>query len=162
MAEPCILAIDPGLTGAVAFYFPSIPERVSVEDMPVCDGEVNVAMLVRRIKQMGPSLAIIELVGPMPTDGAKQAFRFGAAYMAARAAVAFCEVPVRLVSPASWKRSMKLIGGKEGKEQARALALQSFPATAARFERVKDHGRAEAALLALYAAQTLMPATVAA
>ncbi|WP_279606144.1 hypothetical protein [Methylobacterium sp. J-048] len=30
--EICIVAIDPGLTGAVAFYFPAYPERVSVDE----------------------------------------------------------------------------------------------------------------------------------
>ena len=52
---------------------------------------------------------------------------------------------------------MKVAGGREGKEQCRALALQRFPACAASFARVEDAGRAEAALLALYAAQRLGP-----
>lgn len=160
--EPCILAIDPGLTGAFSFYFPSYPDRVSVEDMPVVDGEVEPATLIRRIKQLGPTAAIIERVGPMPKDGAVQAFRFGSAYAAAKVSVAACGVPYALVTPAAWKRHFRLGGGAEGKEQARALALQTFPASSEHFARKKDHGRAEAALLARYYVEKLMPQQVAA
>lgn len=158
MSEPCILACDPGLTGAIAFYFPSAPDHVAVFDMPVVDGEVEPASIIRRIRQMGPTIAIIERVGPMPRDGAVQAFRFGSAYAAAKVSVAAAGVPYHLVTPASWKRHFRIGGGKEGKEQSRALALQLFPASAELFARKKDDGRAEAALLARYCAEKLMPA----
>lgn len=151
----CILAIDPGLTGAIAYYDPAFPDRVAVEDMPVVDGEVEPASLIRDIRTMAPAVAIIERVGPMPRDGAVQAFRFGSAYAAAKVAVAACGVPYHLVTPASWKRHFKLSGGPEGKEQARALALQLFPASASSFARKKDHGRAEAALLARFCAEKI-------
>ncbi len=146
----CILAIDPGLSGAIAFYFPEAPGRVSVDDMPIVNDEVEVATLARRIRQLAPTCAIVERVGPMPRDGAVQAFKFGGAYRAARAVVTLLEIPVHLVTPAVWKRHFRLPGGPDGKEVARALALQRFPASAEHFARKKDHGRAEAALLALY------------
>lgn len=152
---PCILAVDPGLTGALAFYFPDAPERVSVHDMPVADGEVDPAGIARRVRQLRPSMAIIERVGPMPRDGVRQAFGFGGAYMAARAVVTILEVPQHLVTPTVWKRHFRLRGGPEGKEQARGLALRLFPASAEHFARKKDHGRAEAALLARYAAEVI-------
>ena len=31
MTTICILGVDPGVTGAVAFYFPGHPERVAVD-----------------------------------------------------------------------------------------------------------------------------------
>jgi hypothetical protein len=158
MSEPCILACDPGLSGAIAYFFPSAPDRVAVDDMPVVDGEVEPASIIRRIKQMGPTNAIIERVGPMPRDGAVQAFRFGSAYAAVKVAVALAGVPYHLVTPATWKKHFRLAGGKDGKEQSRALALQLFPASAELFARKKDDGRAEAALLARYYAEKLMPA----
>lgn len=151
----CILAIDPGLTGAIAFYFPMAPDRVSVFDMPTVGHEVETASLARRIEQMDPAMAVVELVGPMPRDGSVQAFRFGAAYSAAKTVVAMHGVPMHLVTPASWKRHFRLQGGPEGKEQARALALRLFPASAENFARKKDHGRAEAALLAKFAAEVI-------
>jgi hypothetical protein len=47
----CILAIDPGLTGAMAFYHPEANDRVSVYDMPVVGGEINAAGVIRMIKR---------------------------------------------------------------------------------------------------------------
>jgi hypothetical protein len=46
---------------------------------------------------------------------------------------------------------MNLKGGKEGKEQARERAIELFPQCATSFNLKKHHGRAEAALLAVYA-----------
>jgi hypothetical protein len=37
----CVLGIDPDLSGAIAFYFPSTPDRVTAEDMPVVAGAVD-------------------------------------------------------------------------------------------------------------------------
>lgn len=167
MTEPCIVAIDPGLTGAVAFCFPGAPDRVAVDDMPVAGGAVDVAALSRRITQMGPTLGVIELVNAMPSTkpgrdgkrramGAQSAFNFGAAFAAAQTTVLLAGVPLHLVTPAVWKRHHRLAGGEEGKEAARALALRLFPAASTSFARKKDHGRAEAALIARFAADTLL------
>ena len=163
--EACIVAIDPGLTGAVAFYFPSTPDRVAVEDMPTVDGEVDVSALTRRIAQMGPTLGVVEKVEAMPSIpgkdgkrramGATSAFNFGMAFGAAKAAVAAAGVPLHLVKPTVWKKRLGVPGGAGGKEAGRAMAIRLFPACAVRFERKKDHGRADAALLARYAAETL-------
>jgi hypothetical protein len=115
----------------------------------VVDGEVNSFELARLIRSFGPDVAWIERVGPMRHDGVKQAWCFGCAYTAARVVVSLLEIPTMLVTPAAWKKAMKVAGGDEGKEQCRALALQLFPACAASFARKCDHGRAEAALQAL-------------
>jgi hypothetical protein len=152
----CILAIDPGLTGALAFYFPSNPDHIAVFDMPIVGSEVNAAALRDLIvdSDYKPNRAIIEQVGPMPRDGVRQAWRFSAAYTTARTVVALLNIPAMLVVPGRWKKAMNVKGGSEGKEVCRALAIQSFPCCAASFSRKKDQGRAEAALLALYAAKT--------
>ncbi|UGB26381.1 hypothetical protein LPC10_01835 [Methylorubrum sp. B1-46] len=161
-AETCIVAIDPGLTGAVAFYFPSAPDRVAVEDMPTAGGEIDTAALVRRIKQMGPTIAVIEQVHAMPKNGSIACFKLGMAYGAARAALTVSGVPTHLVTPNSWKKHMRLPGGDLGKEAGRAMAIRLFPATSERFERKKDHNRADAALIAAFAADKLISSTTAA
>lgn len=150
----CILGIDPGLTGALAFYFPDHPERVGVEDMPLAGGEIDVPGLVRRIRQFAPNVASIELVGPMPVNGKVALFKLGCAYGIARAAVTALDIPTHIVPPTRWKRHFRLDADKE---KARALALRLFPASGERFGRKKDAGRAEAALIARYLAET-MPA----
>ncbi|MCA0318208.1 MAG: hypothetical protein LCH88_09080 [Proteobacteria bacterium] len=148
----CILGIDPGASGAIAFYFPDVPGRVSVDDMPLVNGSVCCVTLAHRIAQMGPTEAIVELVGSMPKQGVSSTFKFGASVGAVHGVLGALAVPYALVTPGKWKRRMGL--GSD-KEQARALALRTFPAVAEKFSRKKDHGRAEAALLAYYAAHIM-------
>ena len=61
----CIVAIDPGLAGAVAFYFPSAG-ALTVSDMPVAGGDVDAATLTQRFAQFRPDLAAVELVASQP------------------------------------------------------------------------------------------------
>jgi crossover junction endodeoxyribonuclease RuvC len=145
----CILGIDPGLSGAVAFYFPEAPDRVIAEDMPVAAGMVDCATLAARIRQMAPGLAIIERVASMPKQGVSSTFKFGTAYGAVVGVLAALEIRTSLVTPQVWKKHFRL---DDDKDKGRALALRTFAKTPEHFARKKDHGRAEAALLALYGA----------
>jgi hypothetical protein len=147
-----IAAIDPGLTGAVAFYMPSQPGGVAVYDMPVMGSEVNPNALRALIESHHATHAIIERVGPMPRDGVMQAWRFSATFAVAKTVVALIGLSTTLVPASAWKRAMKVQGGPIGKEQCRTMAFQRFPQNAADFARKNDAGRAEAALLAIYAA----------
>jgi hypothetical protein len=56
-------------------------------------------------------------------------------------------VPTFEVDPSAWKKTMRL---STDKNASRALASQYFPDCADQWARVKDDGRAEAALIALY------------
>ncbi len=150
--ETCILGVDPGVTGAIAFYFPSNPGHVVAEDIPTAAGEVDVDTLARRIAQMKLTAAIIERVGAMPKQGVSSTFKFGAAYGALRAVAAVLEIPQHLVTPSRWKAHYRLPADKE---EARARALQLWPGIGC-FSRKKDHGRAEAALIARYGADVII------
>lgn len=154
MAIECIMALDPGLSGAVAFYFPSHPERVSVEDMPVAGGDIDCVTLAGRVRQFNPDIAIVEAVHSMPRQGVSSTFKFGTGFGMIRGVLAALEVPTHLVTPAAWKKHFRLGADKE---QARALALRLFPVVGDRFARKKDDGRAEAALIARYGAEKLIP-----
>lgn len=151
-ATPCILGVDPGLSGGVAFYFPTHPHLISVEDMPTAAGAVDAAMLADRIRQFGPTLAIIEQVGARPGQGVSSTFRFGSSYGAVLGVVAALGIPAHLVAPGRWKRHFRL---SSDKEEARALAIRLWPSSR-HFSRKKDDGRAEAALVARYGAETLL------
>ena len=150
----CILAIDPGISGALAFYYTEVPDRVSVLDMPLLDGDVNPHALRDLINGYAADFAIIEHVSPMPKEGVSSVWRFAAAYTTARITVMLMGIPVTLVRPNMWKKALLLKSGKDGKEQSRSRAISMFPECASRFARKKDHNRAEAALLAVYAATT--------
>jgi hypothetical protein len=146
-----ILAIDPGVTGALALYDPLLPDRVGVYDMPLVDGDVNPHQLVRLMSSYEISRAVIERVHPRPREGVSSVWRFASAYTTVCVVVRLCSIPLTLVTPGKWKKAMGLKGGPEGKEQSRSLAIDTFPHCHTHFARKKDHNRAEAALLALYA-----------
>ena len=55
-------------------------------------------------------------------------------------------VPVKFITPASWKRALGLSGAS--KDAARGEAIRRWPEHAAKFARKMDDGRAEAALIA--------------
>ncbi len=61
--------------------------------------------------------------------------------------IACCEVPLTIIEPTAWKKFHGLHGGD--KELSRQRALQLFPSAHALLTRKKDHGRAEAALIAM-------------
>lgn len=146
----CILGIDPGITGGVAFWFPDNPGHIIAEDIPNAGGYVDTDTLAARIRQMSPTIAIIEGVHADPKWGKLQNFRFGEAYGALKAIVSVLAIPHHLVAPTVWKKHFRLSG--RDKERSRALAIQYWPGAGC-FARKMDHGRAEAALLARYGEQ---------
>ncbi len=151
MMPRCILGVDPGCSGAIAFYFPEVPSRIGAEDMPTANGEIDAATLANKIAAMAPDLCFVEMVGAMPKQGVSSTFKFGRAFGTAIGVVGALKVPMILVTPQKWKRHFRLSSDKEA---SRAMALRLFPACAEHFQRKKDHGRAEAALLAKYGAET--------
>ena len=146
----CVMGIDPGISGAVAFFYPSHPNAVSVYDMPSIGKEVNCAELRAIIKQYQPDLAIIESVHAMPRQGVSSSFNFGMSYGMMRGVVAAIGIPQVLVAPTKWKKYFALTSDKE---TSRRLAILTWPESE-HFNRKKDDGRAEAALLALYGSKT--------
>ena len=146
-----ILAIDPGVTGALALYDPALRDRVGIYDMPIVGGDVDPHQLVAIMGKYDISHAFIERVHPRPKEGVSSVWRFASAYTTVCVVVKLCNVPLVLVTPGRWKKALNLKGGPEGKEQSRARAIETFPYCSSHFSRKKDHNRAEAALLAVYA-----------
>lgn len=149
----CILGIDPGISGAIAFYFPDAPDRVLAEDVPTVHDQIAAATLFDRIKQMNPDVAVIELVSAMPGQGVSSTFKFGRSFGTVIGVVQAAGIALHFVTPAKWKHHFNL---NADKECARELALRMFAKTPEHFARKKDHGRAEAALIARYAAETIL------
>jgi crossover junction endodeoxyribonuclease RuvC len=87
----------------------------------------------------------------MPGQGVASMFAFGKAFGITIGVVSTLGIPSTLVSPVTWKKAMKV----PGKDAARARASQIMPAAAHHWPRVKDDGRAEAALLATYGLRSL-------
>jgi crossover junction endodeoxyribonuclease RuvC len=156
-----ILAVDPGATGAVAMLVDGA--LVEVEDMPFLSLRVNKTVRKRvdphtldglfkslvksHVGPMDDLICIVEQVGPMPKDGPVQAFNFGMAYAYVIMGFASNRWPMEKVTPPVWKAALKL---RKDKSAARQRAMEMFPAFKGEFARVKDDGRAEAALLGYY------------
>jgi hypothetical protein len=144
-----ILGVDPGITGGIAFLYPS--GEIAADDIPTVDGSVDVDALVRRVRQHAPRLAVIEKAQAMPKQGVVSVFKYGTAFGALCALTAISGIPTHLVSPRKWKT---YFGLDADKEKSRALAIRLWPGSGL-FERKKDHGRGEAALIARYGSEVL-------
>ena len=107
-------------------------------------------MLFRSIRHHNPDMAVVEIVHAMPKQGVSSSFNFGVSYGIALGIVGALKIPSFHVSPGKWK---KYFGLSADKEEARKLAIDKWPGCL-HFRHKKDHGRAEAALIALYGAQT--------
>ena len=150
-----VLGIDIGASGALALVSEA-GELLDMADMPVlADGPagrrtVNAALLSDIVRRWRPARAWVEHVGARPGEGAVGAFAFGRSAGTVAGVLAALGVPAATIAPASWKRAVGVPPGREGaKSLARSEAVRRWPARAALFARVKDHGRAEAALIAV-------------
>jgi crossover junction endodeoxyribonuclease RuvC len=153
-----ILGVDPGIKGGCAIVMVhdgAAPDVVDIIDIPVvgvgAKERVDVLALRTWIQQHQPQHAFIERAQAMPRQGASSGFKYGRAVGALEGVVACCEVPLTVVGPSAWKKFRQLRGGD--KEAGRQRALQLFPGAHALLARKKDHGRAEAALIALAGAK---------
>lgn len=63
--------------------------------------------------------------------------------------VSALRLPMQYVTPQRWQKDLNVRGGKDGNRQR---AAELFPAYAHLFERKKDDGRADAALMAYWGA----------
>ena len=153
-----IYGIDPGFSGAITLYWPKTGD-IEVYDMPVMKNAKGKTILnhhgileILEPEGDGDRVAYIEQVAAMRGQGVSSMFRFGEQFGALQMALAATKTPMHMVTPATWKRHFGLT---KDKGVARSLAMNRFPAEASRFARVKDDGRAEATLIALYGWETM-------
>jgi hypothetical protein len=144
-----IPGVDPGITSGIACLQPN--GGMIAENLPVVGEEVDIDALVRKVRAFAPRLAVIERAQAMPRQGVSSTCKYGAAFGALRAVTTLCEIETHIVSPRKWNGHFGL---KPNKEKSRALVVRLWPGTGL-FERKKDHGRAEAPLLARYGAEVI-------
>ena len=147
-----VVGVDPGKTGAIAALDGFAGELIEVYDMPVVGKQkgVNVHMLadiVQHLTSAQSATFVIEDVTSSPQMGVVSAFSFGRSKGIVEAAAAMTANRIVYVTPSKWKREMRL--GKD-KGEARARAIERWPRHLEKFKRVKDDGRAEAALIGLW------------
>lgn len=156
LSRSLICGVDPGFTGAISFYNFKTKELERVQDMPTSPTQkINLALLATTIDHFATDtlLAVIEEVGPRPKEGVSSVFRFGYGAGVVAGVIAANYIPIRFVAPGTWKI---LMGLTRDKGASIGLARTKFPKSADSFKRQKDHGRAEASLLALFGAERLV------
>ena len=150
------IGIDPGLDGALAAI---VPDGLEVYDTPTYQGR-NIrgkvigkrrystramSKILAALQERGPVFATIEAVHAMPGQGVTSMFSMGYGLGLWHALLVAHEIPWDAVSPQRWKKEFGL---DSDKDKSRSLAQSLFPGEF--FNRKKDHGRAEAALIAAY------------
>jgi hypothetical protein len=146
---------DLGVRGAFGLISSS-GELHDIVDMPVLhDGpkgraSVNAPLLAEILARWHVRRAFIEYVGARPGEGPVGAFAFGRSRGVVEGVLATLGIPVTFLTAPTWKRLVGIPPGEAGaKDSARSEAIRRWPDKAALFARVKDDGRAEAALIAI-------------
>ncbi|XP_020417697.1 uncharacterized protein LOC18778541 isoform X2 [Prunus persica] len=170
-----VIGVDPDLSGALALLKGDESGcSAQVYDSPHL--KILVGKRVRRrldaksiVQLLGsfdaPLVAYIEQSNPYPQDGKQGWWSGGFGYglwIGILVALGFSVVPV---SSISWKNKFELTGGMSTKEKglgnwksfvfpclddSRRVASALFPSLSSMLKRKKDHGRAEALLIAAY------------
>lgn len=148
------IGIDPGVTGALAAVADGA--FAGAWDMPtitLTSGRcINVPELARVLRELraqhsGAALSVwIERAWGRPGEGARNGFALGRGYGRVLGAVEALGLPLAHADPQQWKRRAGLLG--QPKDASRLLAAELFPGAARLLTRKKDHGRAEALLIA--------------
>lgn len=154
-----VVGVDPGLSGAVALYATG-GSLLWVNDMPTFSlsrsgkskREIDTAALARMIGHQEVAHAFIEQAGSRPGQNVSGVFASGKNYGIVIGILAALHVPTTFVHPRVWKKGLGVPADKDG---ARSRASQLLPAHAALWARVKDDGRAEASLIALFGARAM-------
>lgn len=145
------LGIDPGKHGAAALLDPD-GRMARCWDTPVITvggkaryDVVGMARITRTALIDGADVAI-ERVHAMPGQGVTSMFAFGEGYGIWQGLIAGAGLPVTFYTPQAWHRG-QMAGMPKGKGSARLRAKELWPSVDL-FDRVKDDGRADAALIA--------------
>jgi crossover junction endodeoxyribonuclease RuvC len=158
-----IAGLDVGLAGAVALL-DTTTSAVRTVDMPVLTlrrggktkRELDPHQLVAILGAAGLDHVFVEDVHAMPGQGVSGVFAFGQAKGVVIGILAALGTPWTTIAPAAWKKALRVPAAKDG---ARARASQLLPGGADQWPLSKHHGRAEAALVALFGAQSLTALT---
>lgn len=145
-----ILGIDPGINGALALI-DTDTWTIAITDMPREPGKggknsVSPAGVARVMDAVAPDYSFIEDVWSSPQMGVVSAFNFGRNLGILEGACASRSM-ITKVRPQLWKAATST---PKDKNEARRRAMQVFPCAYDLFVRVKDDGRAEAAMLCMY------------
>ncbi len=166
-----VCGVDPGASGAVAI-FDLETGQLRIHDMPTATVDIGKGRKARNrrltsavklaaiLREEAPEVLWLEDVASRPGQGVASMFTFGRAVGVIEGVAGGLEIPVYHVTPQRWMGDFGVVGksrlhtgGAGTVATSRRLAASAFPEYAKLFERVKDDGRADATLIALYGAK---------
>lgn len=147
------MGVDPGITGALALYDPNTNKIDALIDTPTVEQNDKkivdgfslanwMGLFAKNIK-----FVVFEKVHSMPNMSSQSTFTFGKTTGMVIGIIESYGIPIHYVDPSVWKSGYGL---SKDKNKSRHLAMQLFPDKKSSLEKAKDHGRAEAVLLANY------------
>lgn len=145
-----IFGVDVGFSGAIAIIS-VIDGPLHVIDMPVIKSDRN-ELNTKEIKELfltyPDAHVYIEKAQAMPKQGCVSMFRYGEGFGIIKGILAGLGIPYTLVTPQEWKKEM--MSGMSKEKGASILRVnQLFPEIDIG-NRKKDHGKADAILIAEY------------
>jgi crossover junction endodeoxyribonuclease RuvC len=153
-----IIAIDPGINGAICFF--ENGEVKDVIEMPtMAEGKKNKRQvnghqmyneLSNRIKNYNIQNinVVVEQVSAMPGQGVTSMFNFGQSFGVIKGICAAMQLPIFFVRPAKWKKHFELINTQ--KDASRTKAIEMFPKISSNLSKKKDSNKADAILIASF------------
>jgi len=170
--EP-VIAVDPGLSGAVALYDPARHQMHVWRDFKsvsaIADAANAAYDLARDAYQTQIIKRVIEFVHAYTGQGVSSCFSFGKSTGAAFGALfTLSQHPIEEITPQAWQTWVKKNVPPRGdtrllceqklhkpdfvKFDSRVHAVSALPDDIELFKRAKDHNSADAALMAIYTA----------
>ncbi|TQE06225.1 hypothetical protein C1H46_008165 [Malus baccata] len=160
-----VIGVDPDVSGALALLKADDDDPAS-SSARVYDSPHLKVLVGKRVRRRLDAKSIVQLLGsfdappgtvayveqstPFPQDGKQGWWSGGFGYglwIGILVAMGFSVVPV---SSVSWKSKFEISGSMYTKDDSRRVASALFPSLKSMLERKKDHGRADALLIAAY------------
>ena len=142
------IGIDPGQEGAVALLCDGLPQ---VQDWPGDPGAAAEILKGWNVEYQ-VQLVALESVHAMPKQGVSSTFKFGVNFGAWQGILSALGLSYLMPRPTEWQKGLvRKSDGPDPKARSLAVARRLFPD--AELSRKKDHGRADALLLAWWATQ---------
>ena len=153
-----IIAIDPGINGAICFFENGKVKEV-IEMPTMAEGKKNKRQvnghqmyneLSLRIEGYSSQNinVIVEQVSAMPGQGVTSMFNFGQSFGVIKGICSALSLPIYFVRPSKWKKHFELINSQ--KDASRTKAIEMFPKISSILSKKKDSNKADAILIASF------------
>jgi crossover junction endodeoxyribonuclease RuvC len=149
------VGIDPGRSGAIAVLYPD--GAADAWDMPGDEREIadclrDISILAALADQK--VMAALEKVGAMPGQGVTSMFTFGQSVGVIKGCLAALRIPMLLVTPQRWQKIVFDSAAKPTDRKAASLYLARRMFPTVKLNLKKDHGKADALLIATWLKRT--------